>query len=398
MRTAGHQQGEFHGVGIRAVGAYLPAKVLSNTDLEQILITRDDWIRENIGVETRRVAADDEWTSDLGAEALRDACARAGITPADVDLVICGTYTPDNMAPPTAMLIIDKTGATGATGFDVNSGACPGSVFALDVGAKYVASGAYRRVAVVMADVNTKTLDWKDVGPAVIFGDGAACYLLEPCATGRGIGTTLLRSDPTRYRAVWVPREERRFRDGRPRRSAFGDNFAQLSGAAVRAFAVGEVPGFIGELLAAEGLTTDEVDLFALHQANLHIVHGIMDGLGVPRDRTVTNVQRYGNTSGASVPLVLREALDTGRLAPGDVTVLAAFGSGVSMGAAVVRWCADDDFAVPEVPEVPEAPEILAASASATSVASATPEASTSAASAGPAVRDTAAPGAVRAA
>lgn len=348
MRTADQRQEKFHGVGIRAVGAYLPEKVLSNVDLEEILITRDDWIRENIGVETRRVAADDEWTSDLGARALRDACDRAGITPADVDLVICGTYTPDNMAPPTAMLVIDKAGATGATGFDVNSGACPGSVFALDVGAKYVASGAYRRVAVVMADVSTKTLDWKDVGPAVIFGDGAACYLLEPCAPGAGIGPTSLRSDPTRYRAVWVAREERRARDGRPRQSAFGDNFAQLSGPAVREFAVGEVPGFIEELLADNGLTPSDVDLFALHQANLYIVHGIVEALGVPQDRTVTNVQKYGNTSGASVPLVLRDALDNGRLSPGDLVVLAAFGSGVSMGATLVRWCGEDDFGAPD--------------------------------------------------
>ncbi|WP_368733001.1 3-oxoacyl-ACP synthase III family protein [Streptomyces alkaliphilus] len=331
-------------MGIRAVGAYLPEKAVSNADLEEILLTRDDWIRENIGVETRRVAADDEWTSDLGARALQDACARAGITPADVDLVICGTYTPDNMAPPTAMLIIDKAGATGATGFDVNSGACPGGVFALDVGAKYVASGAFRRVAVVMADVSTKTLDWKDTGPAVIFGDGAACCLLEPCAPGTGLGPTLLRSDPKRYRAVWVAREERRARDGRPQRSAFGDNFAQLSGPAVREFAVGEVPGLIRELLADGGLTASNVDLFALHQANLYIVHGIMEALGVPLDRTVTNVRKYGNTSGASVPLVLREALDAGGLRPGDLVVLAAFGSGVSMGAVLVRWCGEDDF------------------------------------------------------
>ncbi|MCI0386313.1 3-oxoacyl-ACP synthase III family protein [Streptomyces sp. CNQ085] len=344
MRIAGHRQGMEFGVGIRAVGAYLPEKEVSNADLEKVLITRDDWIRENIGVEVRRVAAEDEWTSDLGARALRDACARAGLTPADVDLVVCGTYTPDNMAPPTAMLVIDKAGATGATGFDVNSGACPGGVFALDVGAKYVASGTFRRVAVVMADVSTKTLDWKDVGPAVIFGDGAACYLLERCSPGTGIGTTLLRSDPSGYRTVWVAREERRSRGGHPRRSAFGNNFAQLEGAAVRSFAVGGVPGFVEELLALEGLAPADVDLFALHQANLHIVHGIMDSLGVPRERTVTNVERYGNTSGASVPLVLRDALDLGRLSPGDLVVLAAFGSGLSMGAALVRWCGPWDF------------------------------------------------------
>ncbi|WP_265415928.1 3-oxoacyl-ACP synthase III family protein [Streptomyces otsuchiensis] len=332
-------------MGIRTVGAYLPEREVKNTDLEDVLLTRDDWIRENIGVEVRRMAAEDEWTSDLGAHALRDACARAGIDPAEVDLVVCGTYTPDNMAPPTAMLIIEKAGATGATGFDVNSGACPGGVFALDVGARYIASGAYRRVAVVMADVSTRTLDWKDVGPAVIFGDGAACYLLERCAPGTGIGTTLLRSDPSGYRTVWVPRQKRKRRDGTPRTSGFGDNFAQLDGAAVRSFAVGRVPDFVRELLAAAGHSTSDIDLFALHQANLHIVHGILEELGVPRDRTVTNVERYGNTSGASVPLVLREALDLGRLSPGDLVVLAAFGSGLSMGATVVRWCGPEDFA-----------------------------------------------------
>jgi 3-oxoacyl-[acyl-carrier-protein] synthase-3 len=331
-------------VGIRAVGTYLPGRVVTNVELEELLTTRDDWIRENIGVETRRVAADDEWTSDLGANALLDACERAGVRPDEIDLVICGTYTPDNMAPPAAMLVIDKAGATGATGFDVNAGACPSSVFALDVGVKYVASGAFCRVAVVLADVNTKTLDWKDVGPAVIFGDGAACYLLERCAPGRGVGPTLLRSDPTRYQSVWVKREERRFRDGRPRRSVFGDNFASLKGNDVREFAIGEVPGFVKELLGIAGVDLADVDLFALHQANLYIVRGIMDALGVPHDRTVTNVQKYGNTSGASVPLVLREALDVDRLKPGDRVVLAAFGSGLSMGAALVTWCGPEDF------------------------------------------------------
>ncbi|MFI9270976.1 3-oxoacyl-ACP synthase III family protein [Kitasatospora sp. NPDC052896] len=332
------------GVGIRAIGRHLPEKVVSNADLEEILLTRDDWIRANIGVENRRMAAEGEWTSDLAAAALLEACERAGITPADVDLVVCGTYTPDNMTPPTAMLVIRKSGATGATGFDVNSGACPGGVFALDVGAKYVATGQFRRVAVVLADVSTRTMDWKDPAPAVIFGDGAACYLLERCLPGRGIGTTLLRSDPSGYESVWVAREQRTRRDGTPLRSAFGDNFGALNGKAVHDFAVGRVPGFIREVLAAAGRSADDIDLFALHQANLYILRGIMRELGVPMDRTVVNIQKYGNTSGASVPLVLREAEDLGRLSPGDQVLLTAFGSGFSMGSALVRWCGPEDF------------------------------------------------------
>ncbi|WP_051967459.1 3-oxoacyl-ACP synthase III family protein [Kitasatospora mediocidica] len=332
------------GVGIRAIGRYLPEKVVSNADLEEILLTRDDWIRANIGVETRHMAAEGEWTSDLGTAALLDACERAGISPAELDLVICGTYTPDNMTPPTAMLVIRKSGALGATGFDVNSGACPGGVFALDIGAKYVATGQYRRVAVVMADVSTRTMDWKDPAPAVIFGDGAACYLLEACTPGRGIGRTLLRSDPSGYESVWVRREKRTRRDGSALSSGFGDNFGALDGKAVHAFAVGEVPSFIRELLDVADQATADVDLFALHQANLYIIQGILRELGVPLERTVTNIQKYGNTSGASVPLVLREAEDLGRLLPGDQVLLAAFGSGFSMGAALVRWCGPEDF------------------------------------------------------
>ncbi|CCH29443.1 ketoacyl-ACP synthase III [Actinosynnema sp. NPDC047251] len=348
------------GVGIRSIGRYLPDRVVSNADLERILLTRDDWIRENIGVRTRRMAADDQWTSDLGAAALLDACARAGVRPSEVDLVVCGTYTPDHMAPPTAMLVIDKSGAVGAAGFDVNSGACPGGVFALDVGAKYLASGQYRRVAVVLADVSTRTMDWKDPGPAVIFGDGAACYLLEPCTPGLGIGTTLLRSDPSAYQAVRVARERRTRRDGTRLSSGFGDNFSTLDGNAVHGLAVGEVPPFVEELLAAAGREVEDIDLFALHQANLYIVREIMAAIGVPMDRTVVNIEKYGNTSGASVPLVLREAEDTGRLSPGDQVVLAAFGSGFSMGAALVRWCGPEDFAPEEFAPEEFAPEKLA--------------------------------------
>ncbi len=290
------------------------------------------------------MAAEHEWTSDLGTAALIDACKRAGITPAEVDLVICGTYTPDHMVPSTAMLIIRKAQAAGATGFDINSGACPGAVFALDAGAKYISSGQFRRVAVVMADVSTRVMDWKDPAPAVIFGDGAACYLLERCNPDRGLGATLLRSDPTGYEDIQIVREHRFSRDGTRIQSGFGDNFAYLNGNAVREFAVGRVPGLIQELLDTVGMTTADIDLFALHQANLYIVQGILNQLGVPMERTVTNVSQYGNTSGASVPLVLRDAEEAGRLEPGDHVLLAAFGSGFSMGASLVRWCGPEDF------------------------------------------------------
>lgn len=334
------------GVGIRAVGRALPDRVVTNAELEQRFDTTDQWIRDNIGVRTRRVSAPNEGSGDLGARALLDACEQAGVSVDSVDLVICGTYTPDHMIPANALSIMRRVGLTSATGFDVNSGGCPGGVFALDVGAKYVASGEYRRVAVVLADVNTKTFDPTDRTVGVIFGDGAACYLLEPTAPGTGIGRTVLRSDPSRYHIAYVSRQPRVAADGTPIKSYFGDNFAVMIGREVRDFALEIMPAFVAELVDKEGFRPDDIDLYLLHQANLHIIHAIMERLGQPVSKTVTNVERNGNTSGAGLALAMRDAIDAGRLNPGDRVVLAAFGAGMNYGGMIIRWCGPDDFQV----------------------------------------------------
>ncbi|GAA3567205.1 ketoacyl-ACP synthase III [Amycolatopsis ultiminotia] len=332
------------GAGIRAIGRQLPDRVITNAELETRFDTSDAWIREHIGIETWRVSAPGEWTSDLGAAALRDACSVAGVDLSTVDLVICGTYTPDHMIPPAAVAIMRKAGLADVPGFDVNSGGCPGSVFALDVGAKFVESGAYRRVAVVLADVSTKAFDPADRTVGVIFGDGAACYLLEPTTVGTGIGDTRLRTDHSGYYSGYVSREPRSAPDGTPVRSSFGDNFTVMVGKDIRAFTLEVIPGFLRELVEKDGGAVDDLDLVVLHQANLHIVHGILERLGVPETRTLTNVQRIGNTSGASVPLVLREAVDAGRVAAGDRVLISAFGAGLNFGAALIRWCGPEDF------------------------------------------------------
>lgn len=332
------------GVGIRAVGRALPERVVTNAELERRLDTTDQWIRDNIGVRTRHVAADHEGSGDLGARALLDACAEAGVDANTVDLVVCGTYTPDHMIPANAVAIMRKAGLTGATGFDVNSGGCPGGVFALDVGAKYVASGDYQRVAVVLVDVNTKAFDPTDRTVGVIFGDGAACYLLEPAVAGTGISTTVLRTDPDGYYIAYVSREPRTDAAGEPIKSRFGDNFAVMVGREVRDFAMEVMPAFVAELVGKEGLTTDDVDLYLFHQANLHIIHAVLDKLGQPPSKTVTNVQDNGNTSGAGLALAVRDAVDQGRVRPGDTVVLASFGAGMSYGGVVLRWCAPTDF------------------------------------------------------
>lgn len=333
------------GVGIKAIGGYIPERVVTNADLEQRLQTTDEWITQHLGIVTRHYSAPDEWTSDLGAAALLDACERAGVSPDSLDLVICGTYTPDHMIPAAAVGLMRKAGVNGVPGFDVNSGGCPGGVFALDVGAKYVQSGQYRRVAVVLADTTTKVFDPEDRNVGVIFGDAAACYLLEPTAPGTGVAPALLRSDPTTYDTAFVVKEARTWPDGSPKQSAFGDNFTYMHGRSVRNFALDNVPGFVQELMESHGMTVEDIDLVVFHQANYHLIHLLMDKIGLPRDRTVTNVERLGNTSGAGVPLALREAVDQGRVKPGDVVALVSFGAGMSHGGTVIRWAGDGDFA-----------------------------------------------------
>lgn len=335
------------GVGIRAIGQYLPERVVPNAELEAMLPTSDTWIRDHIGIKTRRLAAPCEWSSDLGARALADACVRADVHPHEISLVICGTYTPDHLLPNTAAAITRKAGLPAVPAFDVNSGGCPGAVFALDVGRKYVESGEYHRVAVVLTDVSSRLFDPEDRTVGVIFGDAAACYLLEPCRPGSGIGPVALGTDSSRYWSVYAAREARTDAQGRPKVSGYGDQFTTMAGREIRDFVLGTVPAFVREFVAKADVDFSDIDFIALHQANLRLVHGILDALGQPRSKTLTNVERLGNTSGASVPLVLREAEDTGRLQAGAQVLLVAFGGGLNYGAALVRWSAPEDYLIP---------------------------------------------------
>jgi 3-oxoacyl-[acyl-carrier-protein] synthase-3 len=331
-------------VGIRSIGKYIPTQLVTNAELADRLPTTDEWIQERIGVRTRHFAGPDEWSSDLGALALLDACEQRGLDVRALDLVICGTYTPDHMLPNTAAAIMSKVGLDGTPGFDVNSGGCPGAVFALDVGAKYVASGEYPRTAVVLTDVSSKLFDPEDRTVSVIFGDAAACYLLEPTLRTPSIGSAMLRSKSSSYWSVYAARGARRDANGRPKASGFGDNFTTMRGREIWNFVAGTIPEFITDFLAKSALTPDDIDFYAVHQANINLVHLILRSLHQPLSKTITNVGRIGNTSGASIPLVLREAAETGQLLPGQLALLVAFGGGLNYGATLVRWCGPEDF------------------------------------------------------
>jgi 3-oxoacyl-[acyl-carrier-protein] synthase-3 len=337
------QLGESQGVGIFALGGYVPQRVVSNDELAQLIDTSDEWITSHLGIRTRHIAADSETSSDLGLQALQKACRSANISLEDVELLICGTYTPDHITPSLASAILRKAGLDHVAGFDVHSGGCPGGVFALDVGAQYMQSGRYRTVAIVLADVSSKILDWKDRRTSVILGDGAGCYLLRPCRAGTGIISTSLRSHPAGYYSAYVPAGGRELpvtTEVLARREQY---FAMI-GREVREFALTQVPQQIRRLVEESGMELDDIELFITHQANQKIVHKIMEILGQPIEKTFTNCEKFGNTASASVPLAVWEAAERGYLQAGDLIVLAAFGSGLNYGATLMRWCEPDDF------------------------------------------------------
>jgi 3-oxoacyl-[acyl-carrier-protein] synthase-3 len=330
-------------VGIRSAGRFVPDLEISNEEIVSRFDTTDEWISEKLGIHTRRVARPGQLTSDLAVGALQDACRRAGVAPETLDLVICCTGTPDHMLPAMAAAVLRKAGLFDIVGFDVNAGGCAGGVFALDVGAKYIRSGEYHRVAVVIADTVAQCLDPQDRTAHAIFGDGAGCYLLEACQDGRGIGPTLMRTKPELYYTAFTERQLPP--ESLPNRFS-GPNYMRMDGRGVRDFALEVVPDFAEQVVKAAGTTLDAVDLIVTHQANPTLLRTLMRELGQPESKTVIVADRLGNTSGSSVILALVDAVDSGRLRPGDDVLLVSFGSGMSYGGTVLRWCAPEDFRV----------------------------------------------------
>ena len=330
---------------ISGVGRYLPARVLTNHDLERMVETSDAWIVERSGIRERRIAADHESSGSMGARAAEEALATAGITGADVDLVVAATCTPDGMFPATATVIQDAIGARHAGSFDVNS-ACTGFLTALSVGTQFVVSGSSRRVLVVGTETLSGIVDWTDRGTCVLFGDGAGAVLLEPAPEGEpgGLDTPVLRSDGALGELLYAQGPA----SPRPGRGAPGSpggaelealaSCIVMDGRNVFRHAVTAMTEAAQESLARAGLGIDEVALCIPHQANVRILSAFARNLGLPEERVYMNLERYGNTSAASIPIALAEACAEGRLAPGDRVLMVAFGAGLTWGATVVEW------------------------------------------------------------
>lgn len=330
-------EGARGGAGIVGVGMSVPERVLTNDDLAGMVATSDEWIVSRTGIRERRVASPEEATSDLAIAASRDALACAGMDPTEVDLVLCATCTGDYLWPSTACLVQHAIGAERAAAFDL-SAACAGFCYGLEVAASLIESGAVRCALLVGADTLTKHVDWTDRSTCVLFGDGAGAVVLKRCPPGYGVLGSAMGADGSHARSLYVPAGGTRTPLTADRIAARQDKML-MRGAEVFRFAVRIMGEACLAALEAACLSPADVDLFIPHQANIRIIRAAAQRMGLGDDRMYNNVDRYGNTSAASVPIALTEAVRFGRIAAGDVIVFVGFGAGLTWGANVVRWC-----------------------------------------------------------
>ena len=313
---------------IVGVGGYLPRRVVSNAELSLRVDTSDEWIRERTGIRQRHLAEPDETATFMGAAAARVALAQAGVEAAAVDVVIVATSTPDQGFPATALRIQAALGITRGFGFDL-SAACSGFVYALAV-ADGLMRGRAERVLVIGSEVYSRIMDWSDRNTCVLFGDGAGAVLLarEPLASGRGLLSTHLHADGRLGDLLYIDGAV-----GQPERSGH----LIMQGREVFRHAVGKLSGVVDEALAANGLARDAVDWLVPHQANVRIIDAMARKLALPPERVVVTVDHHANTSAASIPLALAEAVGDGRIRPGSLVLMEALGGGMTWGAALVR-------------------------------------------------------------
>lgn len=324
------------GAGIAGLGTYVPERVLTNFDLEKMVDTSDTWIRERTGIQERRIAAEGEATSDLAAAAARAALADAGVPADQVDLLIVATATPDMLFPATACLVQDKIGAKRAGAFDLLAG-CSGFIYALACGAQFITSGAMDTVLVVGAETLSRIVNWKDRNTCVLFGDGAGAVVLRPVPRSKGILATLLGADGAGGGLLELPAGGSRL----PASHRTVDeklHYIHMNGREVFKFAVRVMGDAALEVARQAGLAPGDIDVFIPHQANIRIIDAAAKRLGLSMEKVVVNVDRYGNTSSASVPLALADALRAGRIREGYNVVMVAFGAGLTWAAAALRW------------------------------------------------------------
>jgi 3-oxoacyl-[acyl-carrier-protein] synthase III len=320
-------------ISITGIGCHVPERVLTNSELSKLVDTSDEWIVERTGIRERRIAAPDEALSDLALPAARTALEQAGRTPEELDLIIVATVTPDMMFPTTAAILGDVLGAPDAAAYDLLAG-CTGFVYAVAQAYGMVAAGLAERVLVVGGDILSRILDWSDRSTCVLFGDGAGAVVLEGVEQGGFLGFEL-GADGGGGIHLSLPGSGSRVMD-----DAVRLGFVQMNGREVFKFATRVLVSSAEKLLDECGLGIADVDVYIPHQANVRIIDHAVHRLGIPEDRVVINVDRYGNTSSGSIPLALSEAIAEGRVKQGDLVLMTGMGAGLTWGSALIEWTA----------------------------------------------------------
>jgi len=320
---------------ITAVGGYVPEDKLTNFDLEKMVDTNDEWIRTRTGIEERRILKEPgKGSSDMAVPAVLEILKKKNLNPLDIDCIICATVTPDMVFPATANIICDKIGATNAWGYDM-SAACSGFLYALTTGAMYIESGRFKKVIVVGVDKMSAIIDYTDRATCIIFGDGAGAVLLEPTTDGSGVLDSILRSDGSGRHYLHM-KAGGSVKPATIETVMAKEHFAYQEGQAVFKFAVKGMADVSAELLERNGLSGDDIAWLVPHQANLRIIDATANRMGLPKEKVMINIQKYGNTTAATLPLCLWDWEK--QLKKGDNIVLAAFGGGFTWGATWVKW------------------------------------------------------------
>jgi 3-oxoacyl-[acyl-carrier-protein] synthase-3 len=326
-------------------GMYVPERVMTNDDIAQIVDTSDEWIVSRTGIRERRIAAKDESTSSLATRAAFRALDKTDLHPHDIDLIIVASATPDHLFPATACLVQDQLGAINAGAFDL-SAACSGFIFGINMAAQGIRTGAYENALVIGSETLSRFIDWDDRGTCILFGDGAGAFVLQASEQPGGILSGVMRSDGSGGNLLSVPA-------GGSRLPATLETVhkklhsIQMNGREVFRFATRVMVDATREVSEKAGLSVDELDLVVPHQANRRIIAAAARGLSLPIERFMINLDRYGNTSSASIPIAVCEAIERGRIEPGDNFVMVGFGAGLTWGAVALQWVAVEKVVPP---------------------------------------------------
>lgn len=322
--------------GIIGMGHAYPEGILTNADLEKMVETSDDWITTRTGIKQRHKARPDEYTSQFGSLAAKQAIERAGIDVTDIDLIVCATTTPDQIMPSTGALIQAQIGAVNAAGMDVFA-ACSGFIYGITMVESMIKTGQIKHALVIGAEVLTKYVDYTDRGTCVIFGDGAGAAVLGPVPEGKGILATKIRSDGRYEEQLYAPGGGTKL--GTTHETIDNrEHFFKMKGNELFKVAVRSMADISAEMLQKAGYTVDDVDLVVPHQANQRITDAVASRLGVPEEKVYSNIAEMGNTSSASIPIAIDECIQSGKIKEGSLVLLTAFGGGVTWGGTVIRF------------------------------------------------------------